>query len=75
MPASDASRPLYPSQARTKRSFGRNGALGERVEVLASADDAIGFEALPHDVSVDARLAPDLLEDAVDVEELEGRAA
>ena len=42
-----------------------------RLEVLAPADDARRLQPLPDDVAVLLRLAPDLVEDGVDVEELE----
>ena len=75
MPASAASRPLYASHVRANRSRACVDPLGDGLEVLAAADDALRLEPLPDDVAVLLRLAPDLLEDRIDVEELEGRLA
>src|SRR5262245_15203140 len=47
----------------------------DALEVLATADDALRLEPLPDDVAILLRLASDLLENGVDIEELEGRLA
>src|SRR5262249_14688319 len=64
---------LEPGPSEALLGLGRT--RGERLEVLTPADDALGLEALPDDLAVLPRLAADLFEDAVDVEELEGRFA
>ena len=63
---------MYSSQARAKRSRACGRSTCESLEVLAAANNALGLESLPDDVAVLLRLAPNLLEDGVDVEELEG---
>ena len=63
-------------QPRAREALARlRRAARDALEVLAAADDALRLEPLPDDVAVLLRLAPDLLEDRVDVEELEGRLA
>src|SRR5262249_61113490 len=48
-------------------------SVGRRLEALLPADDALCLEPLPDDVAVLLRLAPDLVEDRFDVQELERR--
>lgn len=50
-------------------------ACGDGLEVLAPADDPLGLEPFPDDVAVLLPLAPDLVEDRIDVEKLEGLLA
>ena len=63
-------------QPRAREALARlRRAARDALEVLAAADDALRLEPLPDDVAVLLRLAPDLLEDRIDIEELEGRLA
>src|SRR5438093_11419572 len=53
----------------------RRRAACDCLKVLTTAEDALRLQSFPDDVAILLRLAPDLLEDRVDVEELEGRLA